>query len=67
MKNQLIHNLLVKTYIILPYKIGDTDAHKFNLYNPLGWIVLLIVSLAIGLFTGFYSFGRYIWDAVTTR
>lgn len=42
---------------------GNSNAHRFNPYNPLSYLALIIILIAGILIFGFYGF----WKETTTR
>jgi hypothetical protein len=46
---QLIHTLLKWLLIIREYSDGQVTHHKFNRWNPVGWALLFVIALALGL------------------
>jgi hypothetical protein len=47
---KLIHKFLKRTHVIIEY-VGTKGEplHKFNLYNPFGWVILILYATLAGV------------------
>jgi hypothetical protein len=47
-------------FIVIKYKdSAGKDGYKFNLINPIGWILLVVVCMLEGLISGIKSGWKY--------
>lgn len=60
---EIVQKLLIITYIISSYKDKDgTLQYAFNLKNPVGWLLLIVVALFTGLWEFFGAAYKVIRD-----
>lgn len=60
----LIQRLLKKLYIILPYELDGVQEHRFNLLNPIGWVLLICVCVYTGVSAIFVTGYTVVRDAL---
>lgn len=61
--NNLILRILRGLWIVLPYEDVAGKHHKFNLVNPIGYVLLIGVALYAAIKAGIQVFGTVVSEA----
>jgi hypothetical protein len=65
--NRVIHFILKYSWMIREYRAKDGSnrvEHKFNLWNPAGYIVLIVVAIIGGLVEGCRAFYTLVKETI---
>lgn len=63
----LLIRLLRSIYVLLPYELKGVQQHRFNLLNPLGWIVILIIAIGTGVWSSIKVVYGIVTDALVSE